>query len=143
MADRIENATGVIEILRIALFSSKQLLEFINCIRGAPNDIAAVSTDLKALYEVLGALAGMENELGRNGILFDHLRTPLKNCVDMFGNFMTTLRKNTVTTREGFERVAKWQSITWAFREKEIQLFRDTLVTYKASLSIAVGAITL
>jgi hypothetical protein len=54
-----------------------------------------------------------------------------------------TLHTYTQTTREGTVKVRLWKNIAWAFKDKEIQLFRDTIVTYKASLGIAIGAITL
>ncbi|OAQ74411.1 GATA transcription factor LreA [Purpureocillium lilacinum] len=84
----------------------------------------------------------MENELAGHGLLFDHLRNPLENCVDVFDKFTTTLRRYTVTTRAGLEKFVAWKSIAWVLKDKEIQLLRDTLVTYKATLSIAVGTIT-
>jgi hypothetical protein len=95
------------------------------------------------LYEVLAALAGLRDELARNVSLCDCLQTPLENCLDVFEEFTVTLHTYTQTTREGTVKVRLWKNIAWAFKDKEIQLFRDTIVTYKASLGIAIGAITL
>jgi hypothetical protein len=66
MADPLSSAAGVVGILGFALHGSKRLLEFIDGLRGAPKDITTLSTDLKALYEVLAALAGLWDELARN-----------------------------------------------------------------------------
>ncbi|KAH6871642.1 hypothetical protein B0T10DRAFT_611191 [Thelonectria olida] len=143
MADPLSITSGIVGILGFALHGSKRLFEFIDGLRGAPKDIATLSIDLRALYEVLAVLAGMQDELVRDGSLCDCLRTPLENCVDVFEEFSMTLHAYTLTTRDGRAKVRTWKNIAWAFKDREIQLFRDTLVTYKASLSMAVGVMTL
>ncbi|PWI64509.1 hypothetical protein PCL_09590 [Purpureocillium lilacinum] len=135
-------ASDIVGIIRAALHSSKGLLQFIDSLQSAPDDVAAISADLKGLHEVLGSLAGMENEMAGHGLLFDVLRRPLENCVDVFDKFTRTLRRYTVTARDGLEKFVAWKSIAWVLKDKEIQLLRDTLATYKATLSIAVGTIT-
>ncbi|KAI0378909.1 hypothetical protein F5Y04DRAFT_260634 [Hypomontagnella monticulosa] len=143
MADPLSVTASLISLLGFALHGSKRLFEFIDGLRGAPSDIAALSIDLKALYEVLAVLAGMQDELERSGSMCDCLRTSLENCVNIFEEFTTKLRSYTTTTREGKVKISMWKNITWAFKEKEIQLFRGTMTSYKASLDLAVGAITL
>jgi hypothetical protein len=49
----------------------------------------------------------------------------------------------TQVTRDGTAKVRTWNSIRQEFKEKEIQLFKDRILTYKLSLSVAVGAMTL
>jgi len=49
----------------------------------------------------------------------------------------------TQVTRDGTAKVQTWNSIRQEFKEKEIQLFKDRILTYKLSLSVAVGAMTL
>ena len=143
MADPLSIATGVVGLLGYALHGSKRMLEFIESIRNAPKDVAALSLDLRALHDVLATLAGMQNEFNSNPTIIDCLRVPLENCVDIFTDFTATLNQFVVTTRDGSMRVRTWKNIVWAFREKEISLFRDTTLAYKASLNMAVGAMTL
>lgn len=143
MSDPLSITAGIVGILGFALHSSKRLFEFIDGLRGAPKDIAAISDDLKALYRVLAVLVGMQDELSRNSSLCDCLRPPIENCLDVFDEFTTTLNTYIHVTREGTLKVRIWKNIPWVFKEKEIQLFRDTVITYKASLSIAVAAMTL
>jgi hypothetical protein len=71
------------------------------------------------------------------------LRTPLENCLDVLEEFTVTLHTYTEIRRDGTRKVRTWKGIVWAFQEKEVQLFRDTILTYKHSLSIAIGAMTL
>lgn len=141
--DPLSVTAGVVGLLTSILHGSKRMSEFIDRLRGAPKDIATLSTDLKAFYEVLGLLMGMQAELVRNDSLCDWLRTPLENCLDVFEEFTVTLHTYTQATRGGTVKVRTWRGIKWAFKEKEIQLFRDTILTYKHSLSIAIGAMTL
>ncbi|KAK3339860.1 hypothetical protein B0T25DRAFT_560751 [Lasiosphaeria hispida] len=143
MADPLSIAAGVVGLLGYTLHGSKRMLEFIESIRNAPKDVAALSLDLRALHDVLATLAGMQNEFNSNPTIIDCLRVPLENCVDIFTDFTATLNQFVVTTRDGSMRVRTWKNIVWAFREKEISLFRDTTLAYKASLNMAVGAMTL
>ena len=143
MADPLSITAGAVGILGFALHSSRRLLDLINGLQGAPKDIAALSTDLKALYEVLAVLMGMQDELARNASLCNCLQPPLENCLDVFEEFTTALNTYTLTTREGTRKIRSWKNVAWVLKEKEIQLFRDTIVTYKASLSLAVSAMTL
>ena len=143
MADPLSIAAGVTGLLGFALHGSRRMVEFIESIRDAPKDIAAISADLKALYEVLASLAGMQDQFDRNPTMSSYLRVPLENCVDIFTDFTTTLNQYVATTRDGTVKVRTWKNIVWAFKEKEINLFRDTVLAYKASLSLAVGTMTL
>jgi hypothetical protein len=133
----------VVGLVEAILHGSKRLFEFIDGLQGAPKDIARLSTDLKAFYEVLGVLKGMQDELTRNNSLCDGLQTLLEKCLDVFDEFTVTLHTYTQTTRDGSRKIRRWKNIAWAFREKKTQRFKDSIVTYKASLSIAVGALTL
>ncbi|RSL89571.1 hypothetical protein CEP51_001115 [Fusarium floridanum] len=143
MADPLSAGASVVGIVGAALHGAKRLYEFIDSLRNAPKDIAALSTDLQALYQVLGRLAGMQDKLSNNPALCDCLTTPLENCLDIFEEFTTLLNSFTQTTRDGTVKVRTWKNIAWAFKDKEIQLFRDTVTTYKVSLDVAVNAMTL
>jgi hypothetical protein len=141
--DPLSVTAAVVGLVEAILHGSKRLFEFIDALQEAPKDIATLSTDLKAFYEILGVLKGMQDELTRNNSLCDWLQTPLENCLDVFDEFTVTLHTYTQTIKDGSRKIRRLKNITWAFREKETQLFKDTIVTYKASLSIAVGALTL
>jgi hypothetical protein len=122
MADPLSGTASVVGVLGFALHGAKRLYEFIDSLRSAPKDIAT---------------------LAANSSLCQCLQAPLDNCVDVFEEFTVTLHKYTTATRDGGTRVRTWKNLEWAFKDKEIQLFRDTLITYKASLDLAVGALTL
>jgi hypothetical protein len=143
MADPLSVTAGIVGVVGFALHSAKRLHDFIDSLRDAPHDIAAISKDLKALYEVLGILAGMQHELARNAALCECLLSPLDNCVDIFEEFTITLHRYSHTTREGALKVRTWKQIPWAFKDTEIQRFRDTLLTYKASMSLAISVVNL
>ncbi|KAJ4218071.1 hypothetical protein NW759_008666 [Fusarium solani] len=142
MADPLSVGASVVGIVGAALHGSKRLYEFIDSLRSAPKDIVALSTDLQALYQVLGRLAGMQDKLSNNPELCDCLTTPLENCLDIFEEFTNTLNGFTQTTRDGKVKVRTWKNIAWAFKDKEIQLFRDTVTTYKMSLDMTVNVMT-
>jgi hypothetical protein len=52
------SVTAMVGLLTSILHRSKRRSEFINGFRGAPKDIATLSTDPKAFCEVLGVLMG-------------------------------------------------------------------------------------
>jgi hypothetical protein len=141
MADPLSTIAGVVGVLGFALHGAKRLYELIDGIQGAPHDIAAISTDLKALYEVLGTLESMDKSSERLQPLYCCLQAPLDNCVEVFAEFTTMLHNFTHVTRNTARRKRVWSNIVWVFKDKEVQLLRDTLITYKASLNLAVGAI--
>lgn len=143
MADPLSITAGIAGLLGFALHGSKRMLDFIDNIRDAPRDIAALSVDLKARYQELAALAAMHEGFDRNPAMGDFLREPLTNCVDVFTEFTTMLNQYIITTKDGSKRVRTWKHVAWAFKDKEIQLFRNTLLAYKSSLTIAIGAMTL
>jgi hypothetical protein len=141
MADPLSTVAGVVGVLGFALHGAKRLYELIDGIQGAPHDVAAISADLKALYEVLGTLESMDKSSERLQPLYCCLQAPLDNCVEVFAEFTTTLHNFTHITRNNTRRKRVWSNIVWAFKDKEVQLLQDTLITYKASLDLAVGAI--
>lgn len=57
--DPVSVTAGMVGLLTSILHRSKERSEFIGGLRGAPKDIATLSTDLKAFYEVLGVLMGI------------------------------------------------------------------------------------
>jgi hypothetical protein len=135
--------SGVVGVLAAAIHGSKRLYEFIDGLRGAPRDVSTLAEDLKALYQTLAELARIQDRPAAANVLSEHIKAPLENCLDVFDDFTSTLQSFTMTSRDGALRIRTWKSITWTFKEKEIQLFRDTILTYKSTLQLAIGALSL
>jgi hypothetical protein len=57
---------GVVVLLTAILHGSKRMSDFIDGLCGASKDIATLSTDLQAFYDVPGVLTSMQDELLRN-----------------------------------------------------------------------------
>jgi hypothetical protein len=85
------------------LHDSRRMSDFIDRLRGAPEDIANPSTDPKAFYEVLGLLTSMQDGLSRK--ICDWLHTLLENCPDVFDEFAVTLRTHTEVRIDGTREV--------------------------------------
>ena len=66
-----------------------------------------------------------------------------ENCLDVFQKFTVTLHTHTEIRRDGTREAREWKGIAWAFKEQEVQLFRDTISTNKHSSSVAIGAMTM
>ncbi len=66
-----------------------------------------------------------------------------ENCLDVVEKFTVTLHTHTETRRDGRREVREWKGIAWAFKEQEVQLFKDTISTNKHSSSVAILAMTL
>ncbi|SCO84275.1 uncharacterized protein FRV6_08402 [Fusarium oxysporum] len=143
MSDPLSVTASVVGIVGALLHGSKRLYKFIDSLQNAPKDIAALSTDLRAFYEILAHLTNIQDRLSSHLDLCVSLKAPLKNCLNVFDEFTTLLQGFTQTSRDGTIQVRVWKQMAWAFKDKEIQLFRDTITTYKISLDIALSAITL
>ncbi|KAF5989612.1 GATA transcription factor LreA [Fusarium bulbicola] len=142
MSDPLSVTASVVGIVGALLHGSKRLYEFIDSLRNAPKDIAALSTDLRALYEILAHVTNIQDRLSNHVDLCTSLKAPLENCLNIFDEFTTLLQGFTQTSRNGTIQVRVWKQMAWAFRDKEIQLFRDTITTYKVSLDMALSAMT-
>ncbi|KAF5599026.1 GATA transcription factor [Fusarium pseudoanthophilum] len=123
MSDPLSVTASVVGIVGALLHGSKRLYEFIDSLQNAPKDIAALSADFHL-------------------DLCASLKAPLENCLNIFDEFTTLLQGFTQTSTDGSIQVRVWKQMTWAFKDKEIQLFRDTITTYKVSLDMALSAMT-
>jgi hypothetical protein len=135
-------AGASIGIISFALHGAKKLYELIDGIQGAPENIAAISTDLKAFYQVLGTLESIKGFSERLQ-LYHYLKAPLDNCVKIFEDLTTKLNKCTHPTSKYTTRKRFRSSIAWAFKGNEIQTLRGTLGACKATLDLAIVAINL
>ncbi|KAF5718825.1 white-collar 1 [Fusarium mundagurra] len=142
MSDPLSVTASVVGIVGALLHGSKRLYEFIDSLQNAPKDIAALSTDLRALYEILAHITNVQDKLSSHLDLCGSLKAPLENCLNIFDEFTTLLQGFTQTSRDGTIQVRVWKQMVWAFKDKEIQLFRDTITTYKVSLDMALSAMT-
>ncbi|EMT72715.1 hypothetical protein NOF04DRAFT_11818 [Fusarium oxysporum II5] len=142
MSDPLSVTASVVGIVGALLHGSKRLYEFIDSLQNAPKDIAALSTDLRALYEILAHITNVQDRLSSHLALCVSLKAPLENCLSIFDEFTALLQGFTQTSRDGTIQVRVWKQMAWAFKDKEIQLFRDTITTYKVSLDMALSAMT-
>ncbi|KAK2693005.1 hypothetical protein QWA68_007117 [Fusarium oxysporum] len=142
MSDPLSVTASVVGIIGALLHGSKRLYEFIDALQNAPKDIAALSTDLRALYEILAHITNVQDRLSSSPNLCASLKAPLENCLNIFNEFTTLLQGFTQTSRDGIIQVRVWKQMTWALKDKEVQLLRDTVTTYKMSLNIALNAMT-
>ncbi|KAG7436988.1 White collar 1 protein [Fusarium oxysporum f. sp. raphani] len=142
MSDPLSVTASVVGIVGALLRGSKRLYEFIDSLQNAPKDIAALSTDLRALYEILAHITNIQDRLSSHLDLCVSLKAPLENCLSIFDEFTALLQGFTQTSRDGTIQVRVWKQMAWAFKDKEIQLFRNTITTYKVSLDMALSAMT-
>ncbi|CVK99156.1 uncharacterized protein FPRN_03753 [Fusarium proliferatum] len=142
MSDPLSVTASVVGIVGALLHGSKRLYEFIDSLQNAPKDIAALSTDLRALYEILAHITNVQDRLSSHPELCVSLKAPLENCLNIFDEFTALLHGFTQTARDGPIQIRVWKQMAWAFKDKEIQLFRDTITTYKVSLDMALSAMT-
>ncbi|KAF5533971.1 GATA transcription factor [Fusarium napiforme] len=140
MSDPLSVTASFVGIVGALLHGSKRLYEFIDSLQNAPKDIAALSADLRALHEILAHVTNVQDKLSCHPDLCASLKVPLENCLNIFDEFTALLQGFTRTSRDGTIQVRVWKQMAWAFKDKEIQLFRDTITTYKVSLNMALSA---
>ncbi|KAK5997957.1 hypothetical protein PT974_00325 [Cladobotryum mycophilum] len=127
----------IIGLLHASLHGSNCIIECIASLRRVPRDIAAAAKDLGAFSIVLEALLGAEETLSSHADLYDSLRMPLTNWLDILSEFMAKLDTYTETTEDGSNMLNK---TAWPLKNNDVQQFRQTIVAYKASLTLAVAA---
>lgn len=66
MSDPLSVTASVAGIIGAFLHDSKRLYEFIYTLQNAPKDIAALSADLRALYEILAHITNVQDRFSSN-----------------------------------------------------------------------------
>ncbi|KAJ9251010.1 hypothetical protein DTO195F2_7945 [Paecilomyces variotii] len=128
---------------------SKGLYEFIEGIKNAPRHVLAIAQDVRGLYLVLGSLQGLlaclhQDSLPSNVLpMLESLQQPLDHCLFAFRQLQQKIGRYTKPASDGQVRMRKWTAFRWQFTEKEADVWREHLISYKLTLDVAIATANL
>ncbi|KAJ9220449.1 hypothetical protein DTO169C6_7193 [Paecilomyces variotii] len=128
---------------------SKGLYEFIEGIKNAPRHVLAIAQDVRGLYLVLGSLQGLlaclhQDSLPSNVLpMLESLQQPLDHCLFAFRQLQQKVGRYTKPASDGQVRMRKWTAFRWQFTEKEADVWREHLISYKLTLDVAIATANL
>lgn len=113
--------------------SMKQLYDFWGSVKEAPEDVRAITTELKLLWSVLAEMASEEQHAEPDPTL----TTALETCCGS----VSKLAHLTNDMEPGFAskslRIRKWTAFKAVLKDKKIQKFQKVLNGLKLSLMLA------
>ena len=134
--DGLSGAAGCMAVVSLALQlcgSIKQLHDFWNSVKEAPDEIHAINTDLGLLSDVLAEMAAEEQHSG--------LDQTLKRALEICRNKVSKLTHITDDIEPGFAsrslRIRKWTAFKAVLKGEKIQRFQNVLEGLKTTLILA------
>jgi len=126
----------------------QQCYELINGIKGAPDNINRLATDLKGLYTILGTLQAVlesEDAKKRQTIIPNHMVSNVKelvdNCVKLFVDVNMVVKP--YTGADGRALRSNWKGFRWEFKKGSVEALQRTLSQYKLTLDLACSSLSL
>jgi len=145
MADPFSVFASAITVVGAALKTSEVTRDFIKAIRGAPQAVTSLSSDVAAHHEILKTLEELLSNRERpwNAALIHmtpKLQQPLDQCMKALDDVTRELRPHVKIA--GGESRSKWQnrraSIRWRYQEKNILSLQRNLASSHSVLDSAV-----
>jgi hypothetical protein len=133
----------VVNVYRI----SKDVYDLIDAIKNAPRHVLAISQDIQALYLVLGSLQNLLEDLDSDHLhpnilpIFESLQQPLNHCFFAFRELQQKICR--YTKPNGQINRTRWAAFRWQFTEKDANLYRNHLASYKLTVSVALATANL
>lgn len=146
MVEPLSIVAGIVSLTKVAVQSALQTKQFIDRIQGAPHALKNLSSDLNALYLVLGTLQAYLDNPRVNAdpvyaAFMPMLSEPLSNCVSAFQDITKLI--NPFIKSTGDPNQSEWRKLKWTFREREVMNMQTILISYKHSLDIAIAVANL
>jgi hypothetical protein len=147
MPEPITIVAGVTTIVGNVWRISKDVYELIDGVGNAPKHIFALAQDVRGLYGVLGSLQGLLQDLKVDCLpenvipIFEGLQQPLDHCFWAFRELQMKICKYIKPT--GDPRQSKWAAFRWQFTEKDTNVYRSHLASYKLTVDVALATANL
>ena len=124
------SATAIVSFTIQLADSVKKLYEFWKSVKEAPEDVHAITADLKLLWGVLSEIALDEQNVGPDATL----TTVLQSC----NNSVKTLTRDLEVVELGFastsSRVRKWSAVRAVLKRERFNNFQAALERLKTTL---------
>lgn len=138
----IDVISGIAQIVTTVYFVSKELYRFVDGIKHAPQRFLAIAQDVRSLYLVLGWLQGLladfhQDRLPPNVLpILECLQQPLNYCLSAFRHLQEKISRRTTPVGDGRVEMTTWKAFRWHFTDKDANIWREHLLSYKLTLDI-------
>jgi hypothetical protein len=141
MADPLSTTASVVGVTTAALQSVQFLVQTIDGVRGAPDTIKSVSTDLCAVQLVLQDLVRTLQDDSSQIVLSEQIKHAVENCERACGTFRSQVEHwMERSTQDKMFWVDRWK--VGLFGLERIKTFRGQLSDCKGTLSVALSTAT-
>ena len=135
MADPLSITVSVLAVVTAALQSTQSLYQTVQRYRKRDKTLGRLQDELGDVVKLLSSVKEVVND---EQSMFTHLRGPIERCDKVCSNFEQSMNK--------FKGKSKTGILDWAkmeFMKGDVNEFIDTLWSYKSTISVHLGAITL
>jgi hypothetical protein len=132
MAEVIGVASGLLTLVTFSIKSSSSLYQTIKDFNSHQRIVRQLKEELEALRAILSSL---EQAILDSKADFAALKTPLLRCGNACGEFETIIKKATEHSQGPKTSFRDWAKLQ--YMGEDITGFKDTLASYKATITIA------
>lgn len=149
--DPLAMISGVIAVAGAAICASKSLLDLVDTIKNAPEEITAVSKDTIALFNVVSSLeTALRDYQVQNVVegdpnmaeMVERLREPLQNCSTILGQLKPRIKNRLKLANGGGFQVRNGRFM-WHFSRRGIKEYMSRLEATKTTLDTALTSVVL
>ena len=139
--DPLRTATSVLGVMAVAIRAGHETHRLVQGIRMAPKYIQSLATEMQGLYTLLAAFRRLlqNSRSQRDQTINDMLRslhTTLCGCIEVFKDIKKTLSPYL----DSHGDVATGRA---TFKRDEVMALQQTLVSYKAMLSMSLSTLSM
>lgn len=139
---------GVFGAAGIALHAARRVYDLISSIKGAPEAVKRLGSDVHALYEVLetlqNVLQNVEPSKENQQRVLRKLVDPLENCIDTLRDVEIKIMPHVKQSTTGHHKrnmSSTWRDFMWTFKGKDVLALRSTLISHKQTLDMAISIV--
>jgi Fungal N-terminal domain of STAND proteins len=140
--DPLSISFGVVGSLGVVAHAANRLIDFVETVKDAPDDIQAIKVDAITFHSTL---VDLQKWLGK-GVLQKEAQNSLKpsvqNSQDVLNELNTLLQSCTKTSDDGKTRELS-KGVRWALKKGDLAKLRDRLHQCKVTLDISLNVISL
>jgi len=146
MADVFTQAAAILKLITSAITTGKRVYEVTNELKSAPQHIRALATDVDGFHSTLVQLQTLFTDENSEAIVEFIRREDSKNLQDVVENCLTTFSEidhlvEDYKFRTKEMNFSTWRRVMWTFKQAQVVKLRETLLSHKMNLAIAIAVV--
>jgi len=146
MADPFVQAAGILRLIATAVTAGKQVYDVTNEVKSAPQHIRALARDLEGFNSTLVQLYTLFTDENSEPVMdfmrakdSETLHNVIENCMIVFSEIDLLMEEYKSRTKE--MDLSTWRRVMWTFKETQVLKLRETLLSHKMNLAIAIALV--